>query len=165
MRIIMLSLRYQKDLQTFKVEICFGDLCYVDPYNIDVIKRVWTPGEFSPGMFSKGWCPPHPTFFVRKQTYLENGVFNLNYKIASDQNLMMRFLEVKRIKYKYIPLILVNMRLGGTTNKSIMNIILQNFEILHSLKCCKLGSNFLIFFVGKIYDRFKQRVIAKFVVK
>ena len=78
---------------------------------------------------------------------------------------MMRFLEVKRIKYKYIPLILVNMRLGGTTNKSIMNIILQNFEILHSLKCCKLGSNFLIFFVGKIYDRFKQRVIAKFVVK
>ena len=148
-----------------KVGICYGDLCYVEPHNINVIKRVWRPGEFSLGLFSKGWCPPHPTFFVRRNIYTENGVFNLNYKIASDQNLMMRFLEVKRIKYKYIPTVLVNMRLGGTTNRSFYNIISQNIEILRSLKEYQLSSNSLVFFFGKLYDRLKQRVIAKLVKK
>ena len=48
-----------------KVEICFGDLCYVDPYNIDVIKRVWTPENLVLVCFQKVGAPT-PYLFCQK---------------------------------------------------------------------------------------------------
>ena len=116
------------------VDACYGDLCYVGQENTAKTVRYWKSSVFQPLAFEDGWCPPHPTFFVRRLIYQQFGEFNLSYKIAADVELMMRFLEVCKIRSHYIPEVLVHMRMGGTTNKSLSNIIKQNVEILKALR-------------------------------
>jgi hypothetical protein len=61
--------------------------------------------------------------------YERLGGFDLIFKIAADVELMARFLEVGRISSHYIPQVLVHMRMGGTTNRSVSNVVKQNLEI------------------------------------
>jgi len=140
------------------IDAIYGDLCYVNPINTNHISRYWKSNTHQVGMFSHGWCPPHPTFFVRRNVYEKFGDFNLNYSIAADVELMMRFLEKERVKSKYIPEIFVKMRLGGVTNKNIFNIFKQNYEVLLALKQHNLNSNPFYFFICKIFSRCIQRV-------
>jgi glycosyltransferase involved in cell wall biosynthesis len=135
---------------------CFGDLCYVDRYSVSRIVRYWKSSRFYPGLFSRGWCPPHPTFFVRRSIYEQYGKFDLSYKIAADAELMMRFLEHFYIPVIYIPEILVHMRMGGESNKNIKNVFIQNLEIWSALKRHDLHPFFFTFVWEKILSRTKQ---------
>jgi glycosyltransferase involved in cell wall biosynthesis len=137
---------------------CYSDLVCVHPLNTNKIIRYWKSGSFSFGAFSKGWCPPHPTFFVKRSIYNDCGNFDVSYKIASDAELMMRFLEIKKIKVKYIPEVWVKFRLGGISNRSLKNIWKQNFEVLNALKKNKLSSNVIYFFLRKIITKSKQYI-------
>ena len=138
------------------LDACYSDLIYVDKLTTSKTIRYYKSCSFIPGLFSKGWCPPHPTFFVRRSVFKKYGNFDLNFKIASDVDLMMRFLEVNKIRSLYIPEVWVKMRMGGITNKSLKNILLQNLEIINSIKKNGLNINFLSFFVNKIISRTKQ---------
>lgn len=122
------------------IEACYGDLVYVKQDSVEKIVRFWKSRDYVYGLFKYGWMPAHPTFFVRKSVYDKLGSFNLNYKIAADFELLFRFIEQNNIKTKYLPRVLVKMRLGGTTNKNISNIIKQNKEIIAILT--KHYSNF-----------------------
>lgn len=112
------------------VEACYGDLVYVKQDSVDQVVRFWKSRDYESGLFKAGWMPAHPTFFVRKSVYDKLGSFDLNYKIAADFELLFRFIEQNRINTKYLPRLLVKMRLGGTTNKNLSNIIRQNKEII-----------------------------------
>ena len=69
---------------------------------------------------------------------------------------MMRFLEVNKINTIYVPEVWIKMRAGGTTNKSLKNIVTQNKEVLHALKSHNLSVNWIIFLIYKIYSRSSQ---------
>jgi glycosyltransferase involved in cell wall biosynthesis len=135
------------------VDACYGDLCYVRQENTSALVRYWKSSEFHPGAFESGWCPPHPTFFVRREVYRRLGGFDLSYKIAADMELMLRFLEVHKIRAKYIPAVLVKMRLGGTTNKNLRNIVHQNQEILRALQLHGLRSSVWRLIGSKLFSR------------
>jgi len=138
------------------LDACYADLIYTDQNDISKDIRYWKSGKFTPGLFSKGWCPPHPTFFVRSSVYEQFGNFNLNYRIASDVELMMRFIEVHKINVRYIPELWIKMRMGGTTNNSFKNIFIQNKEVLYALNSHNLSNNLISFFVHKIISRSLQ---------
>jgi glycosyltransferase involved in cell wall biosynthesis len=138
------------------IDACYSDLVLVDPIKTSKIIRYWKSNQFKSGAFSKGWCPAHPTFFVRRSVYERFGVFNLNYHIASDVELMMRFLEVHKINTKYIPEIWVKQRVGGTSNKNLKNILKSNKEIIFALKYHALPINIFYFFICKLFSRTKQ---------
>jgi len=138
------------------LEACYADLIYVDRKNTSKTIRYFKSREFVSGLFSRGWCPPHPTFFVRRSVYEKFGLFNLNYRIASDVDLMMRFLEIYKIKTQYIPQTWVKMRLGGTTNRNLKNIWIQNQEILSSFRKEGLHVNVISFFIHKVISRSMQ---------
>jgi len=138
------------------LDSCYADLAYVDSFDISKNIRYWKSSKFVSSLFSKGWCPPHPTFFVRRSVYQRFGNFNLHYRIASDVELMIRFLEVQKINSRYIPELWIKMRLGGTTNKSFKNIVMQNKEVLHALKSHNLYVNWISFFIHKIINRVLQ---------
>ena len=140
------------------LDACYSDLVYVDPLNTSKIIRYWKSGNFKLGSFSKGWCPPHPTFFVKKSVYEQHGNFDTNYKLASDAELMMRFMEVKKIKVKYEPKLWVKFRIGGVSNKSLKNITIQNIEVLKALKNHGLKFNYITFFFKKLILKIKQFV-------
>jgi glycosyltransferase involved in cell wall biosynthesis len=115
------------------LDACYSDLIYTCQFDISKKIRYWKSDIFIPGSFSRGWSPPHPTFFARLSIYRRFGNFNTNYKLAADKEIMMRFLEVHRINAQYIPEVWVKMRLGGVTNKNLKNILLQNLETFKSL--------------------------------
>ena len=135
---------------------CYAQLCYVDFKNTDRVVRYWESSSFRPFDFKKGWCPPHPTFFVRKRVYEQYGYFNLDYRIAADVELMIRFMETYRIPIKFIPEIWVKMKTGGTTNKNLRNIWKQNREIWNALNQHKLYPSLIEFTVGKLISRTSQ---------
>ena len=138
------------------LDACYADLVYTDQFDTELTVRFWQSSDFVPGAFSKGWCPPHPTFFIRRLVYERFGGFDLNYRIASDAELMMRFLEVHNIRVRYVPEVWVKMRMGGTTNKNLKNIWLQNLEVLHALKEHGLSSKTILFYGHKLLSRIKQ---------
>jgi glycosyltransferase involved in cell wall biosynthesis len=139
-----------------QVDACWGNLCYVEQHPPNKVIRYWESSDFTPGNFAKGWNPPHPTFFVRKKCFLNLGRFDLNYKIASDIELMARFLEVGKVESYFIPKVLVHMRIGGTTNKNFSNIIQQNLEISRGLLALGLDFSWLKFLIGKFLNRSLQ---------
>lgn len=138
------------------VDACYGDLCYVNRDDVNSVVRYWRSSEFKPKLFLYGWCPAHPTFYVRRNIFERFGGFDLQYRIAADVELMARFLEVHRITTRYIPEVLVKMRMGGMTNRSWSNIVTQNLEIWRALKGHGLRPSLTSFVGGKLLSRSKQ---------
>lgn len=138
------------------VDVCYADLCYVSQHQLTQIVRYWRSSEFEPNLYLTGWCPPHPTFFIRKRVYDRFGTFDLSYRIAADVDLTMRLLEKHRVTSRYLPRVLVKMRLGGTTNKSVGNIVKQNLEIWRALQTHGRKPSIFRFVIGKVLSRVKQ---------
>ncbi len=132
-----------KRLNEAKTDSLFADLTYVDELNPDKQVRYWKSNEFVKGSFGTGWHPAHPTFFVKKAVYENYGYFNLSIHLAADFELMLRFLEKYQITSCYLAQPIIKMRLGGATNKSIKNIIIQNIECYKSFKINGLSVSFL----------------------
>jgi glycosyltransferase involved in cell wall biosynthesis len=138
------------------INACYGDLVYVSEVNAAQTVRFWKSNNYKSGLFKSGWVPAHPTFFVRKSVYERLGKFNLNYKIAADFELLFRFIEKNEVNTKYLPKVLVKMRLGGTTNKSISNVIRQNKEIFTILREHYADFSMFRFVAKKLINRFLQ---------
>jgi len=117
-----------------KADCVYADLYYVKKDNTEKIVRHWRTKNYVPGAFKKGWHPAHATFFVRKEVYEKYDLFNLDFSLAADFELMLRLFERHHITSAYIPEPLVRMRLGGATSKSIKNIIKQNIECYRAFK-------------------------------
>ncbi|MGZ3867280.1 MAG: glycosyltransferase family 2 protein [Bacteroidia bacterium] len=117
--------------ETFKMndaEAVYADLYYVDKDDTNKIVRKWKSGNYKEGKFLWGWMPPHPTFFVRKEVYAKNGVFNTQLRSAADYELMLRFIHKNKIKLAYLPEFIIKMRTGGQSNASVKNRVKANKE-------------------------------------
>lgn len=147
--------------QDESIEACFADLIYITRDKSSV-SRYWKSNPFKKGDFAKGWCPPHPTFYIRKSALQRLGFFDQSYKLAADVEFMMRYLEVGNVKSVYIPSTLVCMRLGGATNQSFHNIATQNNEVFKALKKNHIIFNPISFWLNKLLARFWQYFTAKF---
>ena len=83
--------------------------------------------------------PPHPSFFVKRNIYEKYGDFDLSLSIAADYDFMMRVLFKEKISVAYLPKVLVKMRLGGASNKSLKNIIRKSRQDLIAMRKNGLG--------------------------
>ena len=129
-------------IHAFKKTNCdsiYGDLQYVSKNNTNTIIRFWKSKTFHFKLLKKGWMPPHPTIFVKQQIYSLYGGFDTNFKIAADYDLMLRLLGQKKISTHYLPQIIIKMRVGGLSNKSIPNIIQKSYEDYVALKKNSIG--------------------------
>jgi glycosyltransferase len=106
----------------------YGDLLYVDAVDTDKVIRNWVSGKYKKGAFQFGWMPPHPAFFVKRELYERFGAFNLDLNSAADYELMLRFIHRYDVEPAYLPGVLVKMRVGGQSNKSLKNRLLARKE-------------------------------------
>lgn len=138
------------------IDICYGDLCYVNSDHPQKVIRYWRGGDYCDAGFSGGWSPAHPSFFVRSDVYKKYGLFDTKINIANDIELMYRFMELHKLKSLYLKKVIVYMRLGGQSNQNIRTIFYQNFEIIKFIK--KSDKNFSIakYIFGKLLIRLKQ---------
>jgi glycosyltransferase involved in cell wall biosynthesis len=137
------------------VDACYARLVYVTQDNSRVV-RYWKSKPFIRGYFGKGWCPAHPTFYVRKSVIDRLGYFDQSYKLSADVEFMMRYLEIGQIRAVYIPHVLVRMRLGGATNESWKNIVQQNKEIFAALRKNGVPFSRVWFAANKVVSRLWQ---------
>lgn len=101
------------------VGACYGDLCYVDRADRARVIRYWRAGPYDPARFRNGWMPPHPTFFLRRAIYQQKGLYREDLGTAADYELMLRMLLRHGVRAGYIPGVLVHMRTGGASNRSL----------------------------------------------
>ena len=138
----------------FKVDSVYGDLVYVDQNDTDKIIRFWRSRRFSRARALTCWMPPHPTFYVKREIYEKYGGFNTTFRIAADYESILRFLVRFRVSTFYIPLVLIRMRVGGESNKSIKNVIRKSLEDIRAMHINGLISFAALF--NKNASKFKQ---------
>jgi len=107
-----------------EINLAFGDVVFVN--NEGGIIRYYSGKKFN---FDIGIMPPHPSVFIKKKCYDKFGYFNTKYKIASDYDLLFRFMSLHKLQYEYSKDIIVHMALGGVSNKNILSSINLNKEI------------------------------------
>jgi len=143
----------QKFNENSTIDCVYADLFYVAKDNTNKIVRKWETGKKRP--FSKGWHPAHPTFYVKKEVYNRSGLFDLNFKLAADFELMLRLIEKEHISLSYLPIPIVKMRLGGATSKNLTNIKRGNVECIQAFK--KNGIPVSAFYpIYRLFPKLKQ---------
>jgi glycosyltransferase involved in cell wall biosynthesis len=119
-------------LASRELDSCYGDVVYVQPDDLGKVVRRWKSGEYRRERFRNGWMPPHTACFIRKTIYDRFGSFDTSYDIASDYEILLRFLYKNHASSFYIPKVLVKMRTGGRSAGSLKNIIKANAECYQS---------------------------------
>ncbi len=121
------------------VDVIYGDLEYVSKAEPGQVVRYWQSGDFSEAKLRHGWMPPHPTFYVSKSVYEQYGGFDTAFRIAADYDCMLRLLGRATLRVAYIPRVLVKMRVGGESNRSLSNIMIKSKEDYLALKRNGIG--------------------------
>ena len=121
------------------VHAVYGDLTYVQKANTDQVIRYWKSSAFRRSMLAAGWMPPHPTLYLRRELYERFGGFDISYQIAADYDFMLRVLTRLDGQIVYLPRVLVKMRIGGESNRSLRNIFRKSAEDLRALRSNRIG--------------------------
>lgn len=115
------------------LECIFGKLNLVDAKDLTKVIRESNSGAYYEKAFWKGWHPAHPTFYAKTNCYKKYGYFNETLKIASDFELLFRFLEKNKSKSAFVDKVLVLQREGGASTR-LMGYIKGNLEVVKSFK-------------------------------
>lgn len=146
-----------KSFSDGETDAVFGDLIFVDPTDLSRTVRTYSSNNWHPDKFAKGYMPAHPTFFVRRKFYAKYGIFETDYKIAADYEMLIRLLYVHRLNYTYLPLKMVKMRKGGVSSNGIKSNIILNSEIVKACRKHGIKTNAL-----KIYPKYFNKVFELF---
>lgn len=121
------------------VEAVYGDLEYVSAVEPSRVIRHWRSGPFRRERLRWGWMPPHPTLYLRRSLYERFGMFDTRYRIAADYDLMLRILSRLGGSVVYLPQVLVRMRLGGVSNRSVCHVLRKSWEDYQALRFNRVG--------------------------
>ncbi|MDW1821118.1 glycosyltransferase family 2 protein [Vibrio sp. Vb1018] len=121
-------------LEKNQSQAAYADLAYVSKEDTDKIVRLWNSGAYQRNKMLSGWMPPHPTFYMKRELYLSLGQFDLGFKIAADYDSLLRYLWSNNVSMSYLPKVLIKMRVGGASNRSLSNIYKKTCEDIQALK-------------------------------
>lgn len=142
-----------EEFERTSADSVFADLVFIKKNDHKKIVRYYRSANFNTNKFAYGWMPAHPTFFVRRSVYEKYGLFKTDYHIASDFELLVRFLSTHRISYSYMPRVLVKMRMGGKSTKNLNSNWILNREILRACSENGIKTNML-----KIFSKYLSKI-------
>jgi glycosyltransferase involved in cell wall biosynthesis len=125
------------------LDVLFGDVVFFRGDDTQSIVRRYRSDRFHPGRLAWGWMPAHPAFFMRREIYQRIGSFRTDYRIAGDFEMMTRIFQDDRLRFRYVPEILVMMRSGGVSNAGWRNSITLNAEVLRACRENGIKTNIL----------------------
>ncbi len=140
------------------IDAVYGDVHYVNPENLNKCVRYYSSAVFKPSLFKFGLMPAHPSFYVKRSCYEKYGLYSLDYKIASDFDLLIRFLYTHKIKYRYLKKDFVTMRTGGASTKNLNSRMLLNKEDLKACRKYGIATNIFMIMFKYLYKIFEFRV-------
>jgi glycosyltransferase len=128
-----------------EIDAVYGDLVYVMEESANTVVRYWRGGPFQPHSFRYGWMPPHPTLYVRRSALVLCGGFDVRLRIAADYEFMLRYLRSPGIRVAYLPKVLVRMRTGGASNRSLGALWTKSREDLSAMRQNEVGGLLTLF--------------------
>lgn len=126
--------RVAETLADPEVDGVYGDLDYVAAEDTTRVIRRWRSGAYDPARLRWGWMPPHPTLYLRRSVYEQLGGYDTTLRIAADYEAMLRYLIRGRVRLAYLPEVMVKMRLGGESNRSLGRILTKSAEDLRAIR-------------------------------
>ena len=117
----------------------YGDVQYVRKDDLNRVVRNWKSGPFSPRRLAWGWMPPHTTLYVRRAWYERVGRFDTRYRIAADYFSILTLFSQPGLNPVHVPEVLVKMRVGGASNRSLASILRKSREDLDALRRSGVG--------------------------
>lgn len=121
------------------IQAVFGDLDYVVAEDTSRVIRHWRTGEFSPAKLARGWMPPHPTLYLRRDVFDTYGLYNTDFRIAADYDAILRYFGRAGVQSAYLPQVMIKMRMGGASNASVKHILRKSREDLTALRRNGIG--------------------------
>lgn len=112
----------------------YGDLQYVSRDEPTKVIRHWKAGPYSTAHLKRGWMPPHPTLYLRRAVFDLAGLYDTSFQISGDYDAMLRFLTAGRVKLGYLPQVMVQMKMGGVSNRSFAHIIRKSREDYRAIR-------------------------------
>jgi glycosyltransferase involved in cell wall biosynthesis len=152
-----------KAFEKENVDAVYGDIAFVKPENLRKIVRFYSSKKFHPRKFARGYMPAHPSFYAKRDCFEKLGFYQLDYKIAADFELLMRFFLNKNIKTYYLHKVIVYMRTGGVSNKNFLSRYILNKEIIKACRENGVKTNMLFVslkYFNKIFE-YIQPVLTK----
>jgi glycosyltransferase involved in cell wall biosynthesis len=135
------------------VDCVFADIRFVGPSNLKKTIRYYSSKKFNLGAFSWGFMPAHPTFFTFRENFEKLGYYKIDFKIAADFELLVRFMYRYKLPYKYLPVDLMKMRLGGLSTASLKSTWIINQEDLRACRENGLKTNYF-----RLYSRYFRKI-------
>ncbi|WP_338928654.1 glycosyltransferase family 2 protein [Escherichia coli] len=123
-----------KTFESTGCDAIYGDLEYVAQNDTTKRIRLWESGSFSRFKMTVGWMPPHPSFYMKRECYSQFGCFSLDYRISADYDSLLRYILKQRISIEYLPKVLVKMRVGGISNRSVSSMVKKSMEDIRVMK-------------------------------
>jgi glycosyltransferase len=136
------------------VDGVYGDLDYVAADDTCRVIRRWRSGEFTPAKLKRGWMPPHPTLYLRREVFERWGAYDTDFRIAADYEAILRWLVRGQIRLAYIPRVLVKMRVGGESNRSLGRILRKSREDYRAMRRHGVGGIGTL--AGKNFSKLEQ---------
>ena len=122
----------------------YGDICFVKPQNINKIIRYYSSAWFTPAMFRFGFMPSHPSFYIRREMYEKFGLYRTDFSIASDYELLIRYIKINKLKTRYLEYCMVTMRTGGASTRNFKSNWVLNQEIVKGCRENDIYTNMVI---------------------
>jgi len=122
-----------------EADVVYGDLVYVARDRAQHVVRRWQSGRYRRARLGFGWMPPHPTFYFRRGLLPRLQGFNIQFRIAADYDFMLRCLLQPGLRISYLPQVLVKMKTGGASNRSLRAIFRKSVEDYSVLRQNRIG--------------------------
>lgn len=119
------------------IDFIYGDVRFVKENSRGKCKvtRHYSGARFEPRLLTWGFSPPHPSLFIRRRVLESVGYYKANYIICADFEMWVRlFNHDLGLKWKYIPLTMVDMSPGGISTKLYNRIFVHIPEKRRALK-------------------------------
>lgn len=109
----------------------YGDGIYVTNDTEEKIVRNRIGGAYNYKKIKSGWLPLHPTVYLRKSVIEKLGYYDLDFKIASDTEFLLRYLFKNKLNLAYLNTYLVKMRMGGlsTSPSRAFEVLFEDYRI------------------------------------
>lgn len=139
----------------YDIDATYGNVHYVNPDDLSLMVRYYSSKRFRPSLMRLGFMPAHPSFYCKRSIYEKYGVFDTSYKIASDFELLLRFIYVNHIRTRYIAKDFVTMRMGGLSTSGFRSHQQIMKDHRQALKANHVYSNFVILCMRYVYKMYE----------
>ncbi|GAT63262.1 glycosyltransferase family 2 protein [Paludibacter jiangxiensis] len=162
------DLYYDQDTLS-KVAKCFeqtgADLVYangqyVDKQDPNSVKRIYPAKSYRKRFLRFGWIPLHTTIYVKRELFEKYGLYETQYRIASDYEISLRWFLNDNIKKIFLNEWVVKMRMGGKSTTAALQQK-KSSEDLEIIKKYRLWGYFTLF--CKIGRKIPQYILPRFI--